>query len=459
MNPMRNRFTKDVDKSVEKYTSSISYDKRLYKQDIAGSIAHARMLAKQGIISEKDAERIVMALTSIRDEIEQGSFVFRDDLEDIHMNIEARLIEKIGDVGRKLHTARSRNDQVALDMRLYVKESVSQTIVELQGLQSALLDVAEANRDEIMPGYTHLQRAQPVLFAHHLLAYFEMLQRDVERFRDSLKRTDVLPLGSGALAGVPYPVDRDFLARELGFSRISQNSMDAVSDRDFIIEFQATTSITMMHLSRLAEELVLWSSEEFGFIELDDAYTTGSSIMPQKKNPDVAELARGKTGRIYGNLMAMLTIMKALPLSYNRDMQEDKEGFFDTVDTILSTVEVFTGMVSTLTVKGEVTRRAADEGCILATDMADYLVGKGVPFREAHVIMGRLVHYAVEKGKTLRDLSLDEYKSSSHLFEEDVYNVTAETSIAARNVPGGTAPEQVAQQLTRARKIVQGGDG
>ena len=459
MNPMRDRFNKDVDKSVEKYTSSISYDKRLYKQDIAGSIAHARMLAKQGIISEKDAERIVMALTSIREEIEGGSFAFRDDLEDIHMNIEARLIEKIGDVGRKLHTARSRNDQVALDIRLFAKESISQTIVELQGLQRALLDVAEANRDEIMPGYTHLQRAQPVLFAHHLLAYFEMLQRDVERFRDSLKRTDVLPLGSGALAGVPYPVDRDFLARELGFSRISQNSMDAVSDRDFIIEFQATTSITMMHLSRLAEELVLWSSEEFGFIELDDAYTTGSSIMPQKKNPDVAELARGKTGRIYGNLMAMLTIMKALPLSYNRDMQEDKEGFFDTVDTILSTVEVFTGMVSTLTVKGEVTRRAADEGCILATDMADYLVGKGVPFREAHVIMGRLVHYAVEKGKTLRDLSLDEYKSSSHLFEEDVYNVTAETSIAARNVPGGTAPEQVAQQLARARKIVQGGDG
>ena len=459
MNPMRDRFTKDVDKSVEKYTSSISYDKRLYKQDIAGSIAHARMLAKQGIISEKDAERIVMALTSIRDEIEQGSFAFRDDLEDIHMNIEARLIEKIGDVGRKLHTARSRNDQVALDMRLFVKEAITQIIVDLKGLQSALLDVAEANRDEIMPGYTHLQRAQPVLFAHHLLAYFEMLQRDVERFRDSLKRTDVLPLGSGALAGVPYPVDRDFLAGELGFSRISQNSMDAVSDRDFIIEFQATTSITMMHLSRLAEELVLWSSAEFGFIELDDAYTTGSSIMPQKKNPDVAELARGKTGRIYGNLMAMLTIMKALPLSYNRDMQEDKEGFFDTVDTILSTVEVFTGMVSTLTVKGEVTRRAADEGCILATDLADYLVGKGVPFREAHVIMGRLVHYAVEKGKTLRDLSLDEYKSSSHLFEEDVYNVTAETSIAARNVPGGTAPEQVAQQLTRARKIVQGGDG
>lgn len=459
MNPMRDRFNKDVDKSVEKYTSSISYDKRLYKQDIAGSIAHARMLAKQGIISDKDAERIVMALTSIREEIESGSLALRDDLEDIHMNIEARLIEKIGDVGRKLHTARSRNDQVALDMRLFVKEAISQTIAGLQGLQSALLDVAEANRDEIIPGYTHLQRAQPVLFAHHLLAYFEMLQRDVERFRDSLKRTDVLPLGSGALAGVPYPIDRDFLARELGFSRISQNSMDAVSDRDFIIEFQAAASITMMHLSRLAEELVLWSSQEFGFIELDDSYTTGSSIMPQKKNPDVAELARGKTGRVYGNLMAMLTIMKALPLTYNRDMQEDKEGFFDTVDTLLFTMEVFTGMVATLTVKGEVTRHAADGGYMLATDLADYLVGKGVPFREAHVIMGRLVQYSVEKGKTFRDLSLSEYKSSSQLFEEDVYNVTAETSIAARNVPGGTAPEQVAQQLGRARKIVQGGDG
>ena len=459
MNPMRDRFNKDVDKSVEKYTSSISYDKRLYKQDIAGSIAHARMLAKQGIISDKDAERIVMALTSIREEIESGSLALRDDLEDIHMNIEARLIEKIGDEGRKLHTARSRNDQVALDMRLFVKEAISQTIVGLQGLQSALLDVAEANRNEIIPGYTHLQRAQPVLFAHHLLAYFEMLQRDVERFRDSLKRTDILPLGSGALAGVPYPIDRDFLARELGFSRISQNSMDAVSDRDFIIEFQAAASISMMHLSRLAEELVLWSSQEFGFIELDDSYTTGSSIMPQKKNPDVAELARGKTGRVYGNLMAMLTIMKALPLTYNRDMQEDKEGFFDTVDTLLFTMEVFTGMVSTLKIRGEVTRHAADEGYMLATDLADYLVGKGVPFREAHVIMGRLVQYSVEKGKTFRDLSLSEYKSSSQLFEEDVYNVTAETSIAARNVPGGTAPEQVAQQLAKARKIVQGGDG
>ncbi len=441
---------------AQDYTASIPFDKRLYKQDIAGSIAHAKMLAKQGIISDKEAELITMALTSIREEIEGGEFAFRADLEDIHMNIEARLIEKVGDAGRKLHTARSRNDQVALDMRLFAKEAISQTIEKLVGLQRALLDVAEANKDEVMPGYTHLQRAQPVLFAHHMLAYFEMLQRDVSRFRDCLGRTDVLPLGSGALAGVPYPIDRDFLAKELGFSRISANSMDAVSDRDFVIEYQAAASITMMHLSRLAEELVLWSSAEFGFIELDDAYATGSSIMPQKKNPDVAELARGKTGRVYGNLLALLTVMKALPLSYNRDMQEDKEGFFDTVDTLLSTLEVFTGMIATLKVKGEKTRRAAEEGYILATDLADYLVGKGVPFREAHNIVGGLVQYAVENGKTFKDLSLSEYKNFSSLFEEDVYSVTVASSIGARDVPGGTAPGQVAQQLARARKIVQG---
>ncbi len=456
MNPMRSRFKKEVEKSVQDYTASVPFDQRLYKQDIAGSIAHAKMLAKQGIISDKDAELIVMALTSIREEIEGGEFALRADLEDIHMNIEARLIERVGEVGRKLHTARSRNDQIALDMRLFAKEAISQTIEKLVGLQRAFLDVAEANKDEIIPGYTHLQRAQPVLFAHHMLAYFEMLQRDVARFRDCLGRTDVLPLGSGALAGVPYPVDRDFLAKELGFSQISANSMDAVSDRDFVIEYQAAASITMMHLSRLAEELVLWSSAEFGFIELDDAYAMGSSIMPQKKNPDVAELARGKTGRVYGNLLAMLTVMKALPLSYNRDMQEDKEGLFDTVDTLLSTLEVFTGMVATLKVRGEKTRRATEEGYILATDLADYLVGKGVPFREAHNIVGGLVQYAVEKGKTFKDLSLSEYKNFSPLFEEDVYSVTVASSLAARDVPGGTAPWQVAQQLARARKIVQG---
>ena len=456
MNPMRNRFKKEVEQSVQKYTSSVSFDKRLYNQDIAGSIAHARMLAKQGIISDKDTELIMMALTSIREEIEGGSFEFRDDLEDIHMNIEARLVDKIGDVGRKLHTARSRNDQIALDMRLFVKEAISQTIDKLVGLQTALLDVAEANKDEIMPGYTHLQRAQPVLFPHHMLAYFEMLQRDVARFRDCLQRTDILPLGSGALSGVPYPVDRDFLARELGFSRISQNSMDAVSDRDFVIEYQETAAVAMMHLSRLAEEIVLWSSEEFGFIVLDDRYVTGSSIMPQKKNPDIAELARAKTGRVYGNLMAMLTIMKALPLTYNRDMQEDKEGLFDTVDTLMSTLDVFSGMVANLRVRGDRTSGVAAEGYTLATDLADYLVGKGAPFREAHGIVGGLVQYAIEKGKAFGDLSISEYKSFSPLFEEDVYSITVESSLGARDVRGGTAPGQVAQQLARARKIVHG---
>ncbi|MBE0415170.1 MAG: argininosuccinate lyase [Dehalococcoidia bacterium] len=452
MNPMRGRFQKQVEKKVAEYTASILFDRRLYRQDIAGSIAHAKMLAKQAIISDKEAELIVMGLSSIREEIEQGSFELSAELEDIHMNIEARLIEKVGEVGRKLHTARSRNDQIALDMRLFAKEAISDTIEKLIELQKALLDLAEANKDEIMPGYTHLQRAQPVLFAHHLLAYFEMLRRDVERFHDCLGRTDVLPLGSGALAGVPYPIDRAFLAKELGFSKTSQNSMDAVSDRDFVIEYQAAASLAMMHLSRLAEEIVLWSSAEFDFIELSDAYATGSSIMPQKKNPDVAELARGKTGRVYGNLLAILTTMKALPLSYNRDMQEDKECFFDTIDTLISTLEVFTGMVATMRVRGEKTRQAAEEGYILATDLADYLVRKGVPFREAHNIVGRLVQYAIEKGKSFKELNISEYESLSPLFGEDVYSITVESSIEARNAPGGTAPERVKEALEKARK-------
>ncbi len=455
MKPLRGRFRKEVEKKVVEYTASIDFDKRLYKHDIAGSIAHARMLAKQAIISNKEAELIVMALTSIRDEMEQGIFAFSDDLEDVHMNIESRLIEKVGEVGQKLHTARSRNDQIALDMRLYVKEAIYNTIEKLIELQKALLDLAEANKDEIMPGYTHLQRAQPVLFAHHLLAYFEMLRRDVERFHDCRKHADVMPLGSGALAGVPYPIDREFLARELGFSQISENSIDAVSDRDFVIEYQAAASIAMMHLSRLAEELILWSSAEFGFIELDDAYTTGSSLMPQKKNPDVAELARGKTGRVYGNLLAILTTMKALPLSYNRDLQEDKESLFDSVDTLLSTLDVFAGMVRTAKMKGDKTRRATEEGYILATDLADYLVKKGVPFREAHSIVGGLVQHAIENEKSFKELGIDEYKSFSQYFDNDVYSITVDSSVKARNAVGGTAPEQVKRQLARARTIVE----
>ncbi len=455
---LRARFQKQVDKLVEAYTASIPFDWKLYPYDIAGSIAHARMLAKQGIISDKEAKTITEGLASIKQEIEQGKFQFKPELEDIHMNIEARLLERVGEVGGKLHTARSRNDQVALSMRLFTKEAIAETLVKLRGFQQALISLAEANKGVVMPGYTHLQPAQPVLLAHHLLAYFEMLQRDIDRFRDCLKRTDVMPLGSGALAGVAYDVDRDFLARELGFSRISQNSMDAVSDRDFVVEYEAAASLTMMHLSRLAEEIILWSSGEFNFIELDEAYATGSSIMPQKKNPDVAELVRGKTGRVYGKLMALLTTLKGLPLAYNRDIQEDKEGLFDTVDTLLSSLEVFTGMVRTLRVKAENTGQAARQGYILATDLADYLVKKGEPFRTAHDIVSRLVSYAMEKGKSFGELSLSEYKDFSPLFGEDVYSITVTSSVAAKDVVGGTAPRQVEQALVTAKKIIGEGE-
>jgi len=412
------------------------------------------MLAKQGIISEKEAEVITRGLTAIGKEIEQDKFQFKPGLEDIHMSIESRLIEMVGEVGGKLHTARSRNDQVALDLRLFAKEAIAETLVRLRQFQRALISQAEANKGVVMPGYTHLQPAQPLLLAHHLLAYFEMLQRDVDRFNDCLKRTDVMPLGSGAVGGVAYNIDRDFLAAELGFSQISQNSVDAVSDRDFVVEYQAAASLCMMHLSRLAEEIILWSSSEFDFVELDEAYATGSSIMPQKKNPDVAELARGKTGRVYGRLMALLTTMKALPLAYNRDMQEDKEGFFDTVDTLLSTLEVFSGMVKTLRVKAENIGLRVKQGYILATDLADYLVKKGEPFRNAHNIVARLVSYATEKSKAFGEISLAEYKEFSPLFTEDVYSVTAESSIAARDVIGGTAPKQVGRALAAAKKLI-----
>jgi len=455
---LRARFQKQVDKLVEAYTASIPFDWKLYPYDIAGSIAHARMLAKQGIISDKEAKIITEGLASIKQEIEQGKFQFKTELEDIHMSIEARLLDKVGEVGGKLHTARSRNDQVALSMRLFTKEAISETLVKLRGFQQALICLAEANKGVVMPGYTHLQPAQPVLLAHHLLAYFEMLQRDIDRFRDCLKRTDVMPLGSGALAGVAYDVDRDFLARELGFSRISQNSMDAVSDRDFVVEYEAAASLTMMHLSRLAEEIILWSSGEFNFIELDEAYATGSSIMPQKKNPDVAELVRGKTGRVYGKLMALLTTLKGLPLAYNRDIQEDKEGLFDTVDTLLSSLEVFTGMVRTLHIKTVNIERAIRQGYILATDLADYLVKKGEPFRTAHDVVGRLVSYAMEKGKSFGELSLSEYKDFSPLFGEDVYSITVTSSVAAKDVVGGTAPRQVEQALVTAKKIIGEGE-
>jgi argininosuccinate lyase len=410
------------------------------------------MLARQGIITGEEAEMIVKGLEEISEEIEAGTFKFKPELEDVHMNIEAGLVEKIGETGGKLHTARSRNDQVALDMRLFTRGAISKTVTGIKEFQRALIEQAEVNKDVVMPGYTHLQRAQPVLFAHHLLAYFEMLQRDIERFGDCYKRADVMPLGSGAATGVAYDIDRDFVAGELGFSSVSNNSLDAVSDRDYIIEYESAASISMMHLSRLAEEIILWSSSEFDFIELDETYATGSSIMPQKKNPDIAELVRGKTGRVYGNLVALLTTMKALPLSYNRDLQEDKEGFFYCVDTLLSSLEVFTGMISTLRIKAENTGKAAGEGYILATDLADYLVKKGEAFRSAHDIVARLVVYAIEEGKSLHELKPDEYQRFSPLFGEDVFSITVKSSLEARDNIGGTAPGRVAEALKQARE-------
>ena len=444
--------------SQQTYTVSIHYDRRLYRQDIAGSVAHARMLAKQGIVPDKEAARIIGGLLAIQTEIAEERFPWKPELEDIHMNIEARLHDLIGPVAGKLHTARSRNDQVATGLRLYVKEAIEQTIAGLRRLQEAIVGVAEANSEAFLPGYTHLQRAQPVLLAHHLLAYFEMLQRDVARFQDCRGRTDVLPLGSGALAGVPYPIDRDAVAKELGFSRVSANSMDAVSDRDFAVEFLAAAALCMAHLSRLAEELVLWSSQEFGYVTMSDAYTTGSSIMPQKRNPDLAELARGKTGRVYGNLVSILTILKGLPLTYNRDLQEDKEPLFDTADALLATLDAFHGMVSTMRVNAERMGAAvAEESLLLATDLADYLVGRGLPFREAHGIVAKLSRRVAESGKSLRDISLDEYRAFSETFDEGVYDITPQSSMKARNVPGGTAPQQVAVALAEARRSLEEG--
>ena len=441
---------------AQNYIASIPFDQRLYRQDIEGSIAHTKMLEKQGIITKNDAKVIITGLSSIRKEMEQGKFQFKIEREDIHMNIEARLFEEIGDVAGKLHTARSRNDQIALDLRLFLKEEISKTIDELKILQSSLTELAEANKTTVMPGYTHLQQAEPVLLAHHLLAYFEMFQRDKERLYDCFKRTEVLPLGSGALAGVPYPINREFVARELGFSKVSTNSLDAVSDRDFIIEYESCAAITMMHLSRLAEEIILWSSAEFSFIEIGEAYTTGSSIMPQKKNPDMAELARGKTGRVYGHLIAILTTMKALPLAYNRDMQEDKEGLFDTVDTLHSTLAIFAEMIKTIKVNVKHIREAIKKDYILATDLADYLVKKGLPFREAHSIISKLSRYAISKNKSFHELSLSEYHNFSPRFKEDVHDISLSSSIAARNVIGGTSPQQVEISLTRAREILNG---
>jgi argininosuccinate lyase len=450
--PWSGRFTKKTHPLVDLYTSSLDVDAALYSQDIRASIAHARMLGRRRIIPRADATKIVRGLREIEREIDRGEFIFDDSLEDIHTNIEARLAEKIGEAAGRLHTARSRNDQVATDLRLFLKEALVQTLAAVDGFQRTLVDVAEQQQTVVIPGYTHLQRAQPVLLAHHLLAYFEMLERDFQRFAGCYQRTDVLPLGSGALAGVPYPIDRRQVADELGFAELSRNSIDAVSDRDFVAEFLAGAAICMMHLSRLSEEIVLWSTAEFGFIDLDDAFATGSSIMPQKKNPDVAELARGRTGRVYGNLAGFLATLKGLPLSYNRDLQEDKQPLFETYETLLLTLLVLGELLCTLKVNGERTRAAATASYTLATDLADYLVRKGLPFREAHQAVGKLVRYAQDKGKELSALTLKEYRRFSPLFDDDVLRLDVESALSARDVPGGTAPKQVRAALREARR-------
>jgi argininosuccinate lyase len=447
------RFAKTAASLMDDFHSSISFDWRLYCQDIRGSQAHARMLGATGIITTAEAEQIIAGLESILADIEQGKIQFSQDAEDIHMNIETLLTQRIGETGKKLHTARSRNDQVALDIRMYIKEEINNVIRLLAELQQALLDQAKAHLYTIMPGYTHLQKAQPVTLAHHLMAYFQMFKRDMERLQDCYRRTDVLPLGSGALAGTTFPLDREMVAKELGFAAISENSLDAVSDRDFAIEFAAASSIIMMHLSRFCEELVIWSSDEFGFVAMDDAYSTGSSIMPQKKNPDVAELVRGKTGRVYGHLLALLTVMKSLPLAYNKDMQEDKEALFDTVDTVKKCLTIFVPMLKTLQIKTETMYQGAKRGFTNATEIADYLAKKGVPFREAHHLAGQLVLYCIKEGKDLSGLSLDEYCEFSPWIAEDIYQAIAvETCVARRSLPGGPAPDTVALSASRGQE-------
>lgn len=453
--PWAGRFKEETARCVEEFTESVSFDWRLWPYDIEGSVAHARMLARQGIISRDEADRIITALQEIASEIESGKFRFRRDLEDIHMNIEAALISKIGPVGGKLHTARSRNDQIALDLRLYLRAEVRGIVRMIKGLQRVFLRLAQRHAGTIMPGYTHLQRAQPVTLGHHLLAYVEMLQRDKERLLDALDRINTMPLGACALAGTTLPIDRAYTARLLKFKRVAVNSMDAVSDRDFAVEFLSIAAIIMLHVSRIAEELVLWSTEEFSFVELPDAFTTGSSIMPQKKNPDVAELIRGKVGRVYGALVALLTTMKALPLTYNRDMQEDKQPVFDAVDTLKSVIGILAEMLPKVRFNKKRMTETAAAGYSLATDLAEYLVGKGLPFRDAHEVTGRVVGYAIERNAELHDLTLDELQAFSPLIGPDVFDVlTIEKAVERRNSMGGTSPDEVRRQVDRLRKAL-----
>jgi argininosuccinate lyase len=447
------RFTKQTDQLVESFTASISFDQQMAQEDLEGSIAHVEMLKKCGILSEEDAGKILAGLQTIKKKMETGQIQFSIQHEDIHMNIEKLLIEEIGPVGGKLHTARSRNDQVATDLHLYLRKKTKGIIALIEAVQQAIILKAEEHLDTILPGYTHLQRAQPILLAHHLLAYFWMFQRDKDRFSDSLKRINVSPLGAGALAGTTFPIDRHYAKDLLGFADLYPNSLDAVSDRDFIVEFLANASILIMHISRLSEELILWSSQEFSFIELDDAFCTGSSIMPQKKNPDVPELLRAKTGRIYGHLFGLLTVLKGLPLSYNKDLQEDKEGLFDTIITLEGALQLLAPLLQTMKVNKENMRKAVSEDFSNATDLADYLAKKGIPFREAHEIVGKIVLYAIRQKKYLLDLTLEEYQSFHPIFENDVFSVLQpEQVVNARNSYGGTAPEQVKVQLDLAKK-------
>lgn len=445
------RFTKPTNLLVDEYTASISFDQKLAPYDIQGSLAHVEMLSVCGIIPKKDAETIKEGLRVVAKKIANGEVELSVENEDIHMNVEKLLIDEIGAVGGKLHTGRSRNDQVALDMRLYLRDTIVTIIDLLLKLQGALLDQAKKNLDTILPGYTHLQRAQPVLFSHHMMAYVSMFERDIERLQDSLKRVNRSPLGAGALAGTTFPIDRQMVAEQLHFDGVVENSLDAVSDRDFVVEFLSDASLIIMHLSRLSEELVQWSSAEFNFIELDDAFCTGSSMMPQKKNPDVAELVRGKTGRVYGHLIGMLTTLKGLPIAYNKDMQEDKEGMFDTADTLKGALALFAPMIQTMEVKKENMYQAVVQDFSNATDLADYLVNKDMPFREAHAVVGQTVLYAIEQNKFLLDLTLEEFKQFSSLIEEDIYQVLApETVVNARDVIGGTAKNRVEEQIQLA---------
>ena len=449
------RFSKTTDEMINEFQASIGFDKRMYHEDIAGSIAHATMLEKCGILTTEDRDKIVGGLRDILAQIERGEFSFDIALEDIHMNIEKRLTEAIGEAGGRLHTARSRNDQEALDTHMYVRRQVVEVQRLIEDQQRALVETAAKYSDVIMPGYTHLQRAQPILFSHHLMAYFAMLSRDFARFRGVYARADIMPLGAGALAGTTFPIDREFVARQLNFEHIYHNSLDAVSDRDYIMEFLSAASMLMVHLSRLSEETILWCSREFSFVELDDAHCTGSSMMPQKKNPDVSELVRGKTGRVIGHLMAMLTTVKGLPLAYNKDLQEDKEGIFDAIDTVKFSLAVYAQLLRGMKVKPEVMKRAVTEDFSNATDLADYLVKKGLPFRQAHAVSGKAVHYCIEQGKWLEDMTMEEFQALSPLFAADIKEaIRPETCVKNRNSLGGTSYRQVDLQLQAARELL-----